>query len=86
MQITATSDRLSLSMSAPLGALNGSQGLLGLVDGDITNDFRLRNGTTLSGAAGELTPELLYQFGQSCKCRVLLRTDPGVVVPVRAVM
>ena len=69
-QITATSDRLSLALSSPLDALKDSLGLLGLVDGDITNDFQLRNGTTLSAAAGGLTPEQLFQFGQSCKPNV----------------
>lgn len=41
-----------------------TKGLLGNNDGDASNDFQLKNGTTLAINSSE---EQLFEFGSSCK-------------------
>ncbi|XP_025081432.1 mucin-like protein isoform X2 [Pomacea canaliculata] len=62
LEITTAADGLSLVLFTPPDQLQNSSGLLGYADGNPTNDFLLRNGTTFQE---QLTPELIFQYGQS---------------------
>lgn len=61
---------LSVTVTANPGQLgNNTGGLLGVVNGNVTDDLTLRNGTIMST---DSTPQEIYEiFGESCKLSIL---------------
>ena len=60
---------LTTIVSVPQSLKDGSsRGLLGVFDGNMLNDFTLRNGTQINpDDSGKFTTEQAFQFGQDCK-------------------
>ena len=56
---------LSVVVTLPSAAQGQIEGLLGDMDGDANNDFRLPNGTVLSSDLSD--SEIYYDFGLACK-------------------
>ncbi len=53
-------------------------GLLGVFDGDVTNDFMLPNGTVLASDVSADT--IYYSFGESCKCLTGCKRIPQLYI------